>query len=110
MLALACDLPLVPADLVRFLLGEARRFDAVVPRTGGKLHVLAAAYTSACLESIERQLESGDRSVHGFLSGVRLRVVEEEELAAYGGPEVLLNVNTPDDLARAARYLSGDER
>jgi molybdopterin-guanine dinucleotide biosynthesis protein A len=108
-LALACDVPLVPVDLVRFLMREAERYDAVVPRAGGVLHVLAAAYTEACLEAVDRQLAAGVLSVHRVLPEVRLRIVEEEELAPFGGGGVLLNVNTREDLERADRLLAGGE-
>jgi len=65
--ALACDLPLVPAALLRFLAAEGERRDAVVPRAAGELQVLAAAYAVSCLASIERRLAAGERSVHGVL-------------------------------------------
>ena len=100
-LAVACDVPLVPVPFLRFLVEEAERYDAVVPRAAGTLQVLTAAYTPACLEAIDRELHSGGRAVHGFLSRVRARVVEPEELLAFGGEGVFLNVNTPEDLARA---------
>jgi molybdopterin-guanine dinucleotide biosynthesis protein A len=99
--ALACDLPLVPPGLLRMLAEEAGRFDAVVPRAGGELQVLAAAYAKACLGAIDQHLASGARSVHGFLDRVRVRVLEGEELRPFGGEEIFLNVNRPEDLALA---------
>ncbi len=105
-LALACDLPLVPADLLRFLVEQIGENDAVVPRAAGELQVLTAAYTTACLEAIERHLASGSRSVHGFLPSVRLRVIGAEELERFGGEEIFQNVNTPGDLARAEAQLA----
>ena len=100
-LALACDVPLVPVPLLRFLVEEAERYDAVVPRAAGELQVLTAAYTISCLEAIDRELHSGGRAVHNLVSCVRARVVEPEELLAFGGEGVFLNINTPEDLARA---------
>jgi len=108
-LALACDLPLLPLDLIGFLMREIRDHDAVVPRCGGLLHVLSAAYAPSCLGAIARHLARGDLSLHGFLDEVRLRIVDEEELEAYGGPGILLNVNTREDLERARRRLAERE-
>ena len=105
--ALACDLPLVPASLLRHLAaGAGGEHQAVVPRSGGVLQVLAAAYAAACREAIDRHLRSGGRSVHGFLEEVRVRYLEGEELEAFGGPGIFLNVNTPEDLARAEAILA----
>ena len=107
--ALACDLPLLSADLVRYLVNETARFDAVVPRSGGKLHVLAAAYTTECLPAIDRCLASGRLAVHQFLEEVRTRIVEEEDIDRFGSPDMLANVNTPDDLKRVAALLVEEE-
>jgi len=103
--ALACDLPLVPPSLLRFLAGECERHAAVVPRAAGKLQVLAAAYAVSCLGSIERRLAEGERSVHGVLQEVGARIIEGDELLPFGGDEIFLNVNAPADLARAEETL-----
>ena len=105
--SLACDLPLVPAAFLRFLASEAAGHPAVVARAAGELQVLAAAYTVACLEAIERRLAEGMRSVHGLIEDLKARIVEGEELSPYGGEDIFLNVNTPEDLARAETILRG---
>ena len=104
--ALACDLPLIPPGLLRYLAAEGENHAAVVPRARGELQVLAAAYDSSCLEVIERRLASGRLSVHGFLEEVAVRFVEDDELLPFGGEDVFLNINTPEDLAQAERYLT----
>jgi len=104
--ALACDLPLVPAALLRFIAAEANGHDAVVPRAAGEMQVLAAAYTVGCLPAITLHLASGSGSIHGFLGAVDCRILEDDELRRFGGEEMFLNVNTPDDLARAGSILA----
>jgi molybdopterin-guanine dinucleotide biosynthesis protein A len=104
-LALACDLPLVPPGLLRFLAGECERHAAVVPRAAGEMQVLAAAYAVSCLGSIERRLAAGERSVHGVLREVGARIIEGDELLPFGGEEIFLNVNAPPDLAKAEAIL-----
>lgn len=107
--ALACDLPLLPPDLLRRLVDDVEEYEAVVPRVGGELQVLAAAYTTACLPAIDGRIRSGHMEVYGFLDEVRLRILEEEELRPFGGAAVFLNVNTEADLARAEAILGGRE-
>ena len=104
-LAFACDLPLVPSSLLRFLAGECERHAAVVPRAAGEMQVLAAAYAVSCLESIERRFAAGERSVHGVLREVGARIIEGDELLPFGGEEIFLNVNAPPDLAKAESIL-----
>jgi molybdenum cofactor guanylyltransferase len=104
--ALACDLPLVPPALLRVLVDLPGEWDAAVPRAGGILQVLAAAYRPACLPVIEAALAAGDRSIHRWLGGVRLRVLEGGALAPVGGEGIFANVNTPEDLVRMEAGLA----
>ncbi len=103
--ALACDLPLVPPALLRFLAVECERHAAVVPRAAGEMQVLSAAYAVSCLGSIERRLAEGERSVHGVLGEIGARIIEGDELHPFGGEEIFLNVNAPAELARAESIL-----
>ncbi len=75
-------------------------------RVAGELQVLTAGYARSCLEAIDRHLASGAGSVHGFLPAVRLRLVEVEEIERFGGEAIFLNVNRPEDLARAEAWLA----
>ena len=103
--ALACDLPLVPPDLLRFLAAEAGGYAAVVPRALGEPQVLAAAYASSCLEAIERRIAAGRFSVRGLLDEVNARLLGADELRPFGGEGIFLNINTPGDLAKAESIL-----
>ncbi|HUD72703.1 MAG TPA: molybdenum cofactor guanylyltransferase [Dongiaceae bacterium] len=104
--ALACDLPLVPPALLRDLAAQPGTWDAAVPRAGGVLQVMAAAYRGGCLGAIDRALLRGDRSLVGWLDDVDLRVLDEGALASYGGAAVFLNVNAPADRERAETALA----
>jgi molybdenum cofactor guanylyltransferase len=103
--ALACDLPLVPPDLLRFLAEAARQNAAVVPVACGELQVLAAGYSSSCLEIMDRRIAAGRLSLRGFLREVDARLLKGDELLPFGGEEIFLNVNTPEDLAKAESIL-----
>lgn len=104
-LALACDLPLLTEALLRRLAAEAPAWEAVVPRAGGELQVLCAAWGRGCLPAMDAGLAAGERALHPVLGRLRTRYLEEAELAACGGAGMFLNVNTPEDLARAAAVL-----
>lgn len=103
--ALACDLPLVPPDLIRFLAERVERVDAVVPRAAGRLQVLAAAYGRGCLKEFDRRLAGGVSSIHECIADLAHEVLEGADLEPFGGPGIFLNVNTPEDLLRAEAIL-----
>jgi molybdopterin-guanine dinucleotide biosynthesis protein A len=107
--ALACDLPLLPAEVVASLVERLGDTRAVVPRAMGKLQVLAAAYAPSALAAFDAALGAGETSVRAAMELLEPRVVEIEELRAWGDESMFLNVNTPEDLRRAAALLpAGD--
>ncbi len=103
-----CDLPFLNAQLLRFLLGRADGFDAVVPRLAdGRAQPLHAVYRRACLGAMERYLGAGRLSVWRVLRELPTRYVEEDECRALD-PDLLslFNLNTPEDLEVANRLAT----
>ena len=103
--ALAVDLPLVPAAFLRHLAGRAGEAQAIVPRVAGEWQVLAAAYDASCRAPLQAALERGERSIHRVLPELEIVAIEASETIPFGGATIFLNVNTPGDLERAAALL-----
>lgn len=99
---LAVDLPFVPEELLRHLIGSAAGADAVVPFSPRGAEPLCAVYARACRDPIRRRLEAGERRMTCFWPDVRVRRVEPPELERFGDPEQLFrNLNTAEDYAAA---------
>lgn len=98
----ACDLPFLSATLVRGLAAVLADYDAALPWTARGPEPLVAFYRRASLSAVERALDRNVLRVGGFLEELRVRRVEEGELARLDpGGLALLNLNTPEDYARA---------
>ena len=96
-LVLAVDLPLVPRPLLEELAATvAAGAPAAVARAGGRSQPLCAAYAPEALAVLEAA--SPDEPLTRTVERLGPVAVETEE-------RFLLNVNTPDDLARAAARL-----
>jgi molybdopterin-guanine dinucleotide biosynthesis protein A len=107
----ACDMPFLVPEVVRLVIGRAPEADVVIPRVGEQLETLHACYGKACLGPIERRLRAGRLKIVGFFPDVRVLVVPEEALAPFGDPRLIfMNVNTPEDLARAQAREATRER
>lgn len=102
LLALACDLPRVPAPLLAELVEAARRTgaDLVLPRSPRGPEPLAAVYGPGALAALEERVATGAYDLFGLLERGDLVVatLEGEALERFGDPAVIFrNVNTPDD-------------
>jgi molybdopterin-guanine dinucleotide biosynthesis protein A len=103
-LVAACDMPFLRPEVFRLLVDRSEGADVVVPRVGDDLETLHALYTKACLAPMERALAAGKMRVISFFDDVRVREIGADELRAVD-PELrsFTNVNTPEELAAAAR-------
>lgn len=108
-LVVAWDMPFVPGALLARLRELGDHADAVLPESGSRRGVepLCAYYGPACLAAIERAIAAGDRRMIGFLDDVRVARLEAAHVSAFGDPEWLfMNVNAPEDLARAEAHAA----
>lgn len=109
-LVVAWDLPFVTGDLLRAVREGAASADAAVcARPGSRWGVepLCACYRAACLPVLERRLDAGDARAGAWLGDLRVTTLDRTALARFGDPDVLLmDVDTPEDLA-AARRVAG---
>jgi len=103
-LVVACDMPYLTAPFLTRVMGAAHDVDIVVPRAADGYHPLCACYTQACAEPIRQRVDRGELKVLDLFDDVHVRTIDPVEIAAFD-PDglLLLNINTPDDLARAER-------
>ncbi|MBI5652762.1 MAG: molybdenum cofactor guanylyltransferase [Chloroflexi bacterium] len=130
-LAVACDMPFLNRDLLRFMISLAADFDVTIPRArdlsrnlaqnrrgdgapGFKrallakeinLHPTHAIYSKNCLAPIHAKLMADELRLIGFHDGLRVRVVELDEIDRFDPKRLsFFNANTPDDLAIADSF------
>ncbi len=103
----ACDMPLIDHRLVRFMVVLTSGYDAVVPRVGESSEPLHALYSRACLPAIEARLRGDQRRVVSFYPDVRVRYVDEREIAIFDrAGRTFSNANTPEDWERLRALIS----
>jgi molybdopterin-guanine dinucleotide biosynthesis protein A len=102
-IVVACDMPFLNVNLLRWLIDRAEGYDAVVPQSGAEFEPLHAVYRRTCHNPIVQRIEKGERRVISFFDDVRLRAVPEAEWRRLD-PEgrSLINLNTPGDLGQLA--------
>ena len=106
-LVVATDLPFVTPDLLLALVAWPEA-DVVVPRTADGIHPLCALYRrESALAAARRNLAAERLALSALLDALATRYLEGDDLRAVD-PDgtALLNVNTPEDLARVQRLLA----
>jgi len=99
-IVVACDLPLVTAELFRRLADLTMDHDAVVPiQPDGRPQPLAALYRAKpCAGRATELIEAGRRRPLDLLESVNTRWVQFAEIANLAQAErFFVNINTPDD-------------
>jgi len=100
--AVACDMPFLNPALVRHMAERAGEGDVLIPEAAGELQTLHAIYAKRCLDPMERLLRAGRLKITGFFPEVRVVTLTDAEIARFEDPTLaFMNLNTPEDLARA---------
>jgi molybdopterin-guanine dinucleotide biosynthesis protein A len=102
---LACDMPFLTRAFMALLasIGEEDvNADVVLPRDEWGRHPLCASYRARVAPRLKRHIDAGELRVRDAIDGLHVREVGPDQLAAYNQEgRLLVNVNTPDDYARA---------
>jgi molybdopterin-guanine dinucleotide biosynthesis protein A len=96
----AADLPFVTEEVVRALLDtELEGAPAVIASSGGRMQPLLGRYQPDVVELLGKTEIGPELRVQEAIAALGPRILEIED------PDVLFNVNTPDDLLQAAAML-----
>jgi len=113
-LTVAADMPFLSLELLAAMLARPRDYDVLVPRSpraGAARNALDAetmhaVYGKSCLGPMRDALESGRRQIAAFFPQVRVAFFELDESRRHDpAGRSFMNVNTPAELAEAARLL-----
>lgn len=108
-LVLACDMPFVSPDLLRYMLAKTQdtSAQAIVPVYDGHLHSLHALYHVDCLPTIASQLTTAQFAIRQLLDTVPVNHIPVESFSDPAIPSwALMNCNTPQDLDTARRIAA----
>ncbi|PKQ26866.1 MAG: hypothetical protein CVT63_08310 [Candidatus Anoxymicrobium japonicum] len=101
----ACDMPFINREAVALVLKRLRGYEATVPVTPGGMEPLHAAYLKTCAPVIEAQLAEDNLKVTDFFEKVGVNYVPWEDFLVLDPTgRLLLNINEPEDMRRAAGF------
>jgi molybdopterin-guanine dinucleotide biosynthesis protein A len=101
-LVIGCDMPFLTAPFIEHLAERGRHADVVVPADAQGRHPLCASYTKGVAPTLKARIDRGDLRILDALDDLRVTEIGSAELEPFNRDgRLLLNINTPDDLARA---------
>ena len=104
-IVVACDMPFVNPEILalsnRMLLGSDA--DVVIPRTNKGYEPFHAVYRrETCLPAIKNAIESGEKRLISWFSGVKIYPIPEIDLKVYDPQGIaFLNLNTKEEFDKA---------
>ena len=102
----ACDMPFINLDLVRYMAAFAPHYDVVVPRIGSYYQPLHAYYRRSCIDLIREQIERDECKVTVFYDKIRVRHIGYSEIMRFDpGRHSFFNINTWADYLEAQELL-----
>lgn len=104
--AVACDMPFLDQDVIRFMSSCDPTADVVAARLEGRFHPMHAVYSKRCVPFLQGMAERGELKIQALFRREELKVTvltEADFLHFQSGIRSFRNINTPDDLASAER-------
>jgi molybdopterin-guanine dinucleotide biosynthesis protein A len=108
--AVACDMPFLNADVIRYLVQVDPAADIVAAKLQWGFQPMHAVYSKRCASPLERMARSGDLRIQRLFEhpDLRIRIVGEPELTRLDpGLRSFQNINTPGEY-EIAQNLLGD--
>lgn len=106
-LVVACDMPFLNRDLLRYMINLSLGFDVIIPRIDNNIEPLHAIYSKNCVKPIEEQLKQDNLKIADLFNSVKVKYVEKEEIERFDPEHVsFFNINTQVDLEKAERLAS----
>jgi molybdopterin-guanine dinucleotide biosynthesis protein A len=106
--AVACDMPFLNGDLIRYLVQVDPEADIVAAKLHSGFQPLHAVYSKRCAPFLEEMARSGDLKIQGLFEHPRLNitVVGEPDLIRWD-PDLrsFQNINTPGEYEMAQNLL-----
>lgn len=109
-LAVACDMPFLNLDLLKYMIDQAEGYDAVVPRIREFFEPLHAIYSRRCLDSMARLIEHDNLKIFDLFPETTVRYIHQLEVERFDPHHLsLFDINTAEDLKLAKDLVKQEQ-
>ena len=95
---LSCDIPLMSASMIGFLLAKSADYDITVPvHDNGQIEPLCGVYKKSSQEILKEFIESGNFRLNDCIRSASYQFIPVDAQIPCNTPNLFLNINTPSD-------------
>ena len=106
-LVIACDMPFLKVDFLRYMIQISEGYDIVIPKHSKGYEPLCAIYAKTCIPHIEKLLKANRLKIIEVFQDVRVRGVSESEIKNYDTNNLMFfNINTQEDYQHALQVCN----
>lgn len=109
-----CDMPFLNSNYFSYLKDDFKKEDKteiVVPEYNGFLEPLAALYHYSLLKRIQNEILNYNLRIKSFYDNAEKKILSEAALKEkFNLEKLFFNLNYPEDLDKALKYLEGGDR
>jgi molybdopterin-guanine dinucleotide biosynthesis protein A len=108
---MACDMPFLTAPFLAHLAARGVGVDAAIPRDARGWHPLCAAWSRSAAPRLRARIDAGALRIVDAIAELDVREIGPDELTPFDPDgRLLININTPDDYARAREAVEPPHR
>lgn len=94
---ISCDMPLMTASVIDFIISQSSEFEITIPVLNGRLEPLCSVYSKKCLYRWQSLIQSGAFKLHDIVSHFYCLPVDMNGMNGFD-EALFLNINTPEDV------------
>lgn len=102
--AVACDMPFLDADFIRYMVDQIAGEDILIPKTDAGYEPLHAIYNRSCLSPMLRLIDAYRFKIDRIFPLVKVRTIPVQVRTSQG-LSLFTNVNTEEDLVHVRELL-----
>jgi len=103
---IACDMPFIKPQLLKYLMEQSAGYDIVVPVTPDGYHPLCAIYSKSCIEPSRLIIDSDNLKITNLFQYVKVNKINFNEHYSCYMQNMFFNINTEEDYIKAVNLES----
>ncbi len=101
--AISVDMPMITAELIKYLISQKENYDIVMPIFNGKYEPTCAVYSKKCIKIIDEQILAKDFKLGNLIKKSHTKIVEITKKSSLYKEQLFINLNNPENLNELSR-------